>query len=133
MDATERHPIDDARAEQAIIGQLLLWPALIVPIYGDKDPAEFVVPLHRRVFEVLMTVVEAGIEPCPFMLASELRETGLIAGDVPSAEFIVACVGEALRDALVDAETEPPEPTTAMSAFAFERTSYGAETDTERR
>jgi len=72
--ALERPLPNSAEAERAILGAILLYPALLAQAVAMLKPADFYVPTHRRIFVAMIRLMERDKEITPVLIGEELKK-----------------------------------------------------------
>lgn len=90
----ERMAPCDLEAEQGILGEIMVAPHVIPDLLRiiPRDQAEcFFRPIHRRMFQALVDMYDAGRSLDLVTVRNELARVGLL-GEVGGVEYIVECV-----------------------------------------
>jgi replicative DNA helicase len=74
--AVDRAAPQDATAEQAVLGGMLLSPQAIAEVVDILDGGDFYKPAHAAVFDALLALAERGDPTDPIAVADRLNETG---------------------------------------------------------
>jgi replicative DNA helicase len=77
--AVDRAAPQDATAEQAVLGGMLLSPQAIADVVDILDAADFYKPAHAAVFNALTALAERGDPTDPIAVADRLNEAGDLA------------------------------------------------------
>jgi replicative DNA helicase len=77
--AVDRAAPQDATAEQAVLGGMLLSPQAIADVVDILDAGDFYKPAHADVFNALLALAERGDPTDPIAVADRLNETGDLA------------------------------------------------------
>lgn len=67
---------NDAAAEQAALGAMLLSRDAIAHVTGTTTPEDYYLPAHATIHEAVSAMHAAGLPVDPITLAARLRETG---------------------------------------------------------
>ena len=89
----ERPLPSSEESERAILGAILLDNALIAQAVEHLKPEDFYGPLHRRIFNAMISLFEASKKIDPILIGEELKKDGsveAIGGEMARVEGVLS-------------------------------------------
>lgn len=84
----------NVQAEQAIIGALLVNNELVNKVGDYLKPEHFYVPVHRRIFQTMITFMDRGMIANPITLKNYFDKDDALS-DIGGVEYLVRLAGQA--------------------------------------